>query len=1034
MKSTLDIYQETRAIAFDNLFQSPSALFRGAPFWSWNTKLDPDQLCRQIDVMKKMGLGGFHMHSRTGMNTPYLSDEFMAMVKTCVEKAEREEMLAWLYDEDRWPSGSAGGLVTQDPKYCARHLLFTAKPYETESGKIGVNIEGAYADRTGNGRLLARYAIRLDADGALAGFRRLQEPEPAADDETVWFAYIETAEPCSWFNNQTYVDTLNPAAIEKFVEITHDRYKEGVGDWFGGIVPGIFTDEPQFTHKSPLAFAKRKQDIVMPFTEDFLDSYHKSYGDDLLDTLPEVFWELPDGRASVTRYRFHDHVAERFAAAFADTIGRWCETNGIVLTGHMMEEPTLESQTHALGDAMRSYRSFQLPGIDMLCDSHEYTTAKQAQSAAHQYGRGGVLSELYGVTGWDFDFAGHKCQGDWQAALGVTVRVHHLSWVSMQGEAKRDYPASILHQSPWWEKYAVVEDHFARVNVALTRGNPHVRVGMLHPVESFWLCYGPRDSTAVERDEREYTFGQVTKWLLSGLIDFDYICESLLPELNASEKIAQFKVGEMAYDTVLVPPMRTIRSSTLERLEAFVDGGGKLVFAGEIPSLVDVVPSDRAQRLAERAKTVEFTQSQILQALEDCREIEALCENGSRPTSLLYQTRDLGDARHLFVCNADRKQGLGTVTVRIRGEWSVETLDTATGATAPLAARQENGWTELDWTCHAHGHLLVRLAPGISNTVVTPTGSGICQGEELILNAPVPVTLSEPNVLLLDQAEWRFDNGDWQPREELLRLDDAVRATIGLAQRGGQMAQPWTEPEDDTVLGILDLRFKIDCETAVKSPQLAVEQPEWIELELDGATIQLQDNGWWVDECLRKLELPALDVGGHELLVRIKYRRKTNVEWCYLLGDFGVRVAGRDAVVTAPVRKLAFGDITRQGLPFYTGNLTYHCGFEIANSANLELRTSHFSGAMMTAKLDDGEIADIAFAPFATDLGQVASGSHRLDITLYGNRHNAFGALHWTQPGQWIGPDAWRTTGDDWCYEYKDIRPMGILAAPRLVS
>jgi hypothetical protein len=88
----------------------------------------------------------------------------------------------------------------------------------------------------------------------------------------------------------------------------------------------------------------------------------------------------------------------------------------------------------------------------------------------------------------------------------------------------------------------------------------------------------------------------------------------------------------------------------------------------------------------------------------------------------------------------------------------------------------------------------------------------------------------------------------------------------------------------------------------------------------------------------------------------------------------------------------------------------------------------------MTAKLDDGEVADIAFAPFAAGLGQVASGSHRLDITLYGTRHNAFGALHWAQPGQWVGPEAWRTTGDDWCYEYKDIRPMGILAAPRLVS
>ena len=120
-----------------------------------------------------------------------------------------------------------------------------------------------------------------------------------------------------------------------------------------------------------------------------------------------------------------------------------------MLTGHMMEEPTLLSQTCALGDAMRSYRAFGLPGIDMLCNRCEFTTAKQCQSAVHQYGRVGMLSELDGVTGWDFDFRGHKLHGDWQAALGVTVRVPHLAWVSMKGNAKRDYPTSISYQSSW---------------------------------------------------------------------------------------------------------------------------------------------------------------------------------------------------------------------------------------------------------------------------------------------------------------------------------------------------------------------------------------------------------------------------------------------------------------------------------------------------------------------------------------------------------------------------------------------------------
>lgn len=113
-------------------------------------------------------------------------------------------------------------------------------------------------------------------------------------------------------------------------------------------------------------------------------------------------------------------------------------------------EDTLADQTAAAGEVMRCYRSFPVPGIDILCDRMHLNTAKQVQSAVHQYGREGALSELYGVTNWDFDFRGHKFQGDWQAALGITLRVPHLSWLSMEGEAKRDYPASIGPQSPWY--------------------------------------------------------------------------------------------------------------------------------------------------------------------------------------------------------------------------------------------------------------------------------------------------------------------------------------------------------------------------------------------------------------------------------------------------------------------------------------------------------------------------------------------------------------------------------------------------------
>ena len=112
---------------------------------------------------------------------------------------------------------------------------------------------------------------------------------------------------------------------------------------------------------------------------------------------------------------------------YYDNIGKWCEENNIYFTGHANSEENLEVQMDVTNDCMRMYRNMQLPGIDILSDRREFTTAKQVQSVANQYGREGVCSELYGVTDWDFDFRGHKAQGDWQAALGVTFRAHHLA-------------------------------------------------------------------------------------------------------------------------------------------------------------------------------------------------------------------------------------------------------------------------------------------------------------------------------------------------------------------------------------------------------------------------------------------------------------------------------------------------------------------------------------------------------------------------------------------------------------------------------
>lgn len=291
----------------------------------------------------------------------------------------------------------------------------------------------------------------LNNSGELTSYKKITENSQTVGKK--WYAYIVSQSESPWYNNQTYVDTLNKEAIDEFIKITYESYEKNVGDEFGKTVPSIFTDEPQYARKKPLGFADSSDDTSFPWTFSFRDDFLAKYNYDIVEKLPEIVWDLQNNEKSETRYHYHDYITEKFTKCYADNCGKWCREHGIVLTGHMVEEPTLLSQTSSSGEVMRSYRAFDIPGIDMLCDDIDLTTAKQCQSVVHQYGREAMMSELYGVTNWDFDFRGHKFQGDWQAALGVTLRVPHMSWVSMAGEAKRDYPASINYQSPWYKEY-----------------------------------------------------------------------------------------------------------------------------------------------------------------------------------------------------------------------------------------------------------------------------------------------------------------------------------------------------------------------------------------------------------------------------------------------------------------------------------------------------------------------------------------------------------------------------------------------------
>lgn len=448
-------------------------------------------------------------------------------------------------------------------------------------------------------------------------------------------------------------------------------------------------------------------------------------------------------------------------------------------------------------------------------------------------------------------------------------------------------------------------------------------------------------------------------------------------------------------------------------------------------------------------------------------------ETGERSDNLFYQLRQDGNGKWLFVCHVNRKRNNVSrperLSVRIRGAYQVTVYDALSGNCTAAESVKKDGWTCLTVDLYAEDSFLWRLdehnaqqaadeeaqIPGVSGKsektiipeaarplregrpaavyglVAGPSGSTGKKGTMVhCIAEPDGFTMAEPNVLLLDRAQWKLNGGEWQAEEDILRIDNHIRALLGYPRRQDAFIQPWRvreAPEKDVVT----LRIKMESRVETGSLMLALERPEKIGIRWNGIPCPMpkrEETGWFTDTFIRTVSVPGLKKGENELLLEVPFGQKTNLENLFLLGEFGVCVLGTKSLVTAAPTELAFGDITRQGLPFYGGSITYSMHFEMDQEKDILVKVPHFTAPVLEVWIDGKSAGLIAFAPHTLSLGRVAAGRHSLKICACGNRFNSFGTLHnCNEEFKWYGPDSYRTVGDEWS-EAWCLRPFGILS------
>ena len=518
--------------------QDVSNIYRSFPFWSWNDELDEKELVNQIDWMHESGIGGFFMHARGGLTTPYLGEKWFKCVRACLKRAKELGMEAYAYDENGWPSGFVGGKLLEDLNNRDCYLTCTYGDYDPKA-IVSYDLSSEKLIRTTSGSNNLNVFINISTSTA---------------------------------------DVCNEKVVRKFIDLTHEQYKKN--DVYGNL-RGFFTDEPQY-YRRGVAYTR-----VIP------DYFKEKYDEDIFDRIGLLFVEKEGYRDF--RYKYWMSMQDLLLNAFGKQVYDWCNENGYKLTGHYIEENTMGDQIMCCGGVMPFYEYEHIPGCDWLGrDIKSDLNPKQLGSVAAQLGKKQVMSEMFACVGWDTTPLELKHIAEFLMVQGVNIICQHLLPYSEHGQRKRDYPEHYSKINPWVEKdFKQFNDYFAIIGQHLSQSKEVVNVGLLHPIRSAYFNY--KDSLVKEGfgvKELDDSLANDIQLLGAKHIPYHLIDETILAK-HGSINDQSFVIGECSYDYIIIPSLiYTMGKETEALLKEYVSRGGKILLLGNKPEYLEGFPFD----------------------------------------------------------------------------------------------------------------------------------------------------------------------------------------------------------------------------------------------------------------------------------------------------------------------------------------------------------------------------------------------------------------------------------------------------------
>lgn len=933
-----------------------SIKYGSIPFWSWNDKLEPDELRRQIRNMHDMEMRGFFMHARGGLETEYLSEEWYDCIKACIDEAKKLGMEAWAYDENGWPSGFAGGKLLEDPE---NHTVYLEHEFtETYPSKLD--------------QVLAVYAFNADGEP-------IRTDAPIADCNKYLTVFKRT--------DSSYVDTMRDDITEKFIKETHVEYQKRLGSDFGNAMPGFFTDEPQYYRGKT------------PFSNHMDKWFNEEYGYSVLDAVPALFCDYKGSEKY--RYDYHRMTNTKFTENFSKKIYDWAEANGVKITGHFIEEQSLSGQMICCGDIMRQYQYEHIPGMDYLGRALQSDLPpKQLGSVCAQLGRKEVLSEMFACCGWDVTPSELKHIAELQYASGVNIMCQHLYPYSIRGQRKRDYPAHYSEHNPWQEHLKSFDRYFNNLGYMLALGSEYADTLVIHPIHSAWLKFKRIDGRSVEQLDKDLV---ALSYLLSGnQITYHFGDEPIMADI-ASVEGNTLKVGLCEYNKIIIPACDTLDASTVKLIKQFIKNGGKVyTFRHHIPTHIDGIPAD----LSFLSECDDISDTEVFNKFKNGEQIIIDHPENVGEKDLRMMVRKTEYGRLIYIANLSNKE-FRSLKINVSNAKRFAKLDIDTLELSPMYGRADGNNVEM--LLELNGSESVILTEFEAPEMLP--FSNIEKRATIKLNNDFKVLKLPENMLTLDRAAVSYDGTDYTEVRPLERIRDNL-----LRERyKGELwlSFPFKVTDVPTKLSVVTepmnaLKLYVNG-NEVTIGNTAEIDPSFRKTDI-ASLIHTGENFITL-----KLDYYQRDYvyyvlyGGVSETLRNCLVFDTEIECPYLFGSFSIDAkaddfrwdtstalrytGGTEFTLVAQKNDIDIRNIVTDGYPFYCGKLSFSTKLNYKNGDPTLL---HLTGRFATVDINvnGNDVGTLLFGEYFELDKYLTEGENTLTLTLCNAYRNLLGPHH----------------------------------------